>query len=227
MAQPHELAKVPLRPQRGIDVKVIRRRVFVIEIPAEDGIEIQAFDAQLRQVGQAVDDAAQAAAQKVFPRRRRVPGRKRAALPMPGKPLREDLVVDAALRPTGHGDHVRPVDLQHFEVSRPGEVRLRAAGIEPRPSPRRILEPEAVPDVMRLLRELHLGGPLLRPPVVRARRHPPADLPARLAALPADPLAGGQVARRRLQQEADAVSCKRLHKRVKRKVTNRRGQHPV
>ena len=135
------------------------------------------------------------------------------------------MIVYAALRPCRHGENIRLIDLQQLEAARLLHVREKPSVIEPSPVSRLILQPEAVFDVVRLPGKDGFARPLLPLTVLQAGQETGSEKDFRFAALPAHQLAGGQVARRGLQFPLYAVSCKRLHKRVKRKVPNGRGDH--
>ena len=116
-----------------------------------------------------VDDTAQIAAQNVIPCRRGVPVihacTGRAA---PGKALRKNLIVYAALRPCRHGENIRLIDLQQLEAARLLHVREKPSVIEPSPVSRLILQPEAVFDVVRLPGKDGFARPLLPLTVLQA-----------------------------------------------------------
>ena len=58
-------AEVLLVPQQGVDFGVVRRVVPVVGVGLENGVHIQAGDAQLLEIGQLLPDALQVAAKKV------------------------------------------------------------------------------------------------------------------------------------------------------------------
>ena len=138
----------------------------MVEISPKDGIQIQAFHTQLRQIRDSVDDTAQIAAQIILSRRFGTPvvhiGLGRTA---PGKALRKNLIVYAALHPCRYGADIRLVELQQLEAARLLHLRKKPPVIEPSSVSSLILQPEAVFDVVRLLGKDGFARPLLVPAI--------------------------------------------------------------